>query len=98
MEVEQGVNDIRLRVCPFCGGQPIVLVMRQVFDSTVMIQCSQCGVTTGGVMFRSMKSAAMARRDLLPDLATARRQAAAAWNGGAADDGADEEPAAAGPA
>ena len=73
--------DISLRVCPFCGGRPVVLVMRQSMENVVMIQCSGCGVTTGGVMFRSGKGAAIERRDLLPDLAQARRQAAAVWNG-----------------
>lgn len=75
-----------------------MLVMAQAMENVVMIQCSSCGVTTGGVMWRSGKGAPVARPDILPDLAQARRQAADAWNGGAADDGADEEPAAAGPA
>ena len=73
--------DIALRVCPFCGGRPVVLVMNQAMENVVMIQCSSCGTTTGGVMWRSGKGAPVARRDFLPDLATARRQAAAAWNG-----------------
>lgn len=73
--------DISLRACPICGGRPVVLVMSQCAENVVMIQCSGCGITTGGVMWRSGKGAPVARRDLLPDLATARRQAAAAWNG-----------------
>ena len=73
--------DISLRACPICGGRPVVLVMRQAMENVVMIQCSGCGITTGGVMFRSGKGAAIDRRDLLPDLAQARRQAASAWNG-----------------
>ena len=73
--------DIALRVCPFCGGRPVVLVMAQAMENVVMIQCSSCGVTTGGVMWRSGKGAPVARPDILPDLAQARRQAAAAWNG-----------------
>lgn len=88
-----------LRACPFCGGQPVVLVMQQSMENVVMIQCSGCGITTGGVMFRSGRGAAIERRDLLPDLAQARRQAADAWNGGgAADDRADGWAARAGPA
>lgn len=75
------MGDMVLRGCPFCGGQPVMLVMRQAAENVVMIQCSGCGVTTRGVMFRSGKGAAITRRDLLPDLATARRQVAAAWNG-----------------
>lgn len=71
-----------LRACPFCGGQPVVLVMQQSMENVVMIQCSGCGITTGGVMFRSGRGAAIERRDFLPDLAQARRQAADAWNGG----------------
>lgn len=74
------MNDIRLRACPFCGGQPVALVARRAFDNSVVIQCSCCGVSTGFVLFRSEKGAA-AGRDLLPDLATARRHAAEAWNG-----------------
>lgn len=76
------MTDIMLRACPFCGGQPVVLVMQQSMENVVMIQCSGCGITTGGVMFRSGRGAAIERRDLLPDLAQARRQAADAWNGG----------------
>lgn len=70
-----------LRACPFCGGQPVVLVMRQAAENVVMIQCSGCGVTTRGVMFRGGQGAAITRRDLLPDLAQARRQVACTWNG-----------------
>ena len=73
--------DISLRACPICGGRPVVLVMSQLTDNVVMIQCSSCGITTGGVMWRSGNGAPVARRDLLPDLAQARRQAAAVWNG-----------------
>jgi len=45
-------------------------------DSVVSIQCSACGTSSGGVMFANRR----AQRELLPDLATARRQVARAWN------------------
>ena len=87
------MTDIRLRGCPRCGGRPIALIMRQCGENVVMIQCTKCGSTSGGVMFASGKVAARTvRRDLLPDLATARRQAAADWNGGV-EDGEDAEAA-----
>lgn len=75
------MENVQLRACPLCGGRPVVLVMQQCLENVVMIQCSSCGVTTGGVMWRSGKGPVIGRRDLLPDLATARRQAAAVWNG-----------------
>lgn len=86
------MTDIRLRGCPRCGGQPIALIMRQCGENVVMIQCTKCGSTSGGVLFAGKVAACMGRRDLLPDLATARRQAAAAWNGGEGD-GDDAEAA-----
>lgn len=87
------MTEIRLRACPRCGGQPVALIMRQCGQNVVMIQCSKCGSTSGGVLFTSGKVAARSvRRDLLPDLAIARRQAAAAWNGGD-DDGEGAEAA-----
>lgn len=82
MRHDQGIGDIRLLPCPHCGGQPMMLVMRQYMESVVNIQCSKCGVGTCGVIFanRRMMAEASGRRDMLPDLATARRQVAAAWN------------------
>lgn len=96
MERDEGLSDICLRACPFCGGRPVVLVMQQVLENVVMIQCSECGATSCGVMFRSGRGADVKRRDLLPDLAQARRQAADAWNGKGAAHG--EEPEETGPA
>jgi len=69
-------ENIKLKPCPMCGGLPMMLVMRQCMDSVVSIQCSACGTSSGGVMFANRR----AQRELLPDLATARRQVARAWN------------------
>lgn len=84
-------DNIRLKPCPHCGGLPLMLVMRQAFESVVNIQCSKCGVGTCGVIFanRRMMAEAAGRRDMLPDLATARRQVAAAWNERTGADGQD---------
>lgn len=69
--------NITLRPCPMCGSQPVMQIMRQCFDNVVYVQCSSCGAGSGGVFFAGRR----VQRDLLPDLATARRQAAALWNG-----------------
>lgn len=66
-------DDISLMPCPMCGGIPVVLVEPRVIDHTLRITCSECGITTGGFAFSD-------RQQLLPDLATARRQAARYWN------------------
>ena len=69
-------NEVRLIPCPMCGGTPLMLIMRQCMDNVLSVQCTECGLRTGGIYFAGRRS----QRELLPDLATARRQAAAAWN------------------
>ena len=75
-------ENIKLLPCPMCGGMPMMLVMHQCFECTVRIECTSCGVSSAGVIFanRRLSIAPEGRRDLLPDLATARRQVVRAWN------------------
>lgn len=68
--------DIRLLPCPKCGGLPMVLIRHHGIEATVHIECSACGIGGPQLAFASRR----AQRELLPDLATARRQAAADWN------------------
>ena len=76
MIVDELKIDIRLLPCPKCGGLPVVLIRPHAFESTVHIECSACGIAGPRLAFASRR----ALRELLPDLATARRQAAADWN------------------
>ena len=76
MIVDELKIDIRLLPCPKCGGLPVVLIRPHVFESTVHIECSACGIGGPQIAFANR----MELRELLPDLATARRQAAADWN------------------
>lgn len=71
-------TDIRLLPCPRCGGLPVVMVRNRVLESTVHIECSACGLGSPQLAFASRR----AQRELLPDLAKARRQIADHWNMG----------------
>lgn len=70
------MDEIRLLPCPFCGGQPIMLVTMEYLDRIVKIHCSRCGASGSGLVFDHWRTPGSG----LPDLQTARRQAAAAWN------------------
>lgn len=70
------MDDIRLKPCPFCGGQPMMLVTMDCLDRIVKIHCSRCGASSSGLAFDHWRTLGSG----LPDLATARRHAAAAWN------------------
>lgn len=73
-------RNITLKPCPMCGGTPMVLIMRQCMECTVHIECTNCGTSSVGVMFANRRLSTAEQRKLLPDLTTARRQVAAAWN------------------
>lgn len=70
------MDEITVKPCPMCGGQPIVLVMRQGLEATVRVHCSGCGISGPAIFFAGRR----AQRELLPDLATARRTAVKHWN------------------
>ena len=67
---------IRLLPCPKCGGVPLMLVMRHCLEADVRIECSCCKLSGPAVAFASRR----AQKELLPDLETARIQAADDWN------------------
>ena len=69
-------KEIAIRPCRFCGGQPVILIMRQVLEANLRIQCSECKETGTVFAFATRR----AQRDLLPGLAEARRQAVEQWN------------------
>lgn len=74
----------KLKPCPMCGGQPLLLVLRQGTDCTINIECSNCGLQSLGVIFAG-RTATTEQRRLLPSLRMARRQVANAWNERIAD-------------
>ena len=84
------MTEVRLKPCRRCGGLPVVLVMRQCLEANVRVQCSACRETGAVVAFAVRR----AQRELLPDLDTARRHAAALWNDWGESDGHTESGAA----
>jgi len=68
--------DVKLLPCPKCGGQPVVLVQHHGIEATVRIECSACRLSGPAIAYASRR----AQRELLPDLQTARLQAADDWN------------------
>ena len=76
------MDDIRLIPCPSCGGLPVVLIRPAWPYPVVRVVCSACG-RQGPMVYYSPEGDRMylaVDAILLPGLATARRQAAAAWN------------------
>lgn len=80
------MDEIKLKVCPCCGGQPVVLVApagRQ--GESVRIECSGCRLSTAALIVGgrretyNRKTRALEVSELL-SLADARRQAAKLWN------------------
>lgn len=70
------MTEVKIKPCRKCGGQPVLLVMRQCLEANVRVQCSTCRETGVVVAFAVRR----AQRELLPDLDGARRQAVALWN------------------
>ena len=69
-------DGMKLLPCPKLGGVHIALIQWLAFDSDVRIECTVCKLSGPAIVFASRR----AQRGLLPDLATARRQAADDWN------------------
>lgn len=69
-------DGITLLPCPKCGGVPLVLIQREALESNLRIECTVCKLSGPALAFASRR----AQRELLPDLATARSQAADDWN------------------
>lgn len=77
---------LRLKPCPMCGGLPLLLVMRQLQDCTIMVECTACGLQSLGIAFAG-RVATAEQRKLLPGLRAARRQVMLAWNERVCEDG-----------
>ena len=74
-------DEIRLNLCPKCPGQPVVLIMPNWPYPMVGVVCSKCGHAGPKIYFTNEDTIFHGQdRVMLPGLATARRQAAAAWN------------------
>lgn len=78
------LDEIRLKPCRRCGGLPVVLVQPGWPMPRVCVICTVC--SEAGTVFHFAKDGPTWYqgwdRVLVPDLATARRQAAADWNEG----------------
>lgn len=71
--------------CPCCGGQPVVLVQRQGADYTVRVECSDCHVSTPGIVYARASGYDGARRLVALDctaldMRRARETVAEIWN------------------
>lgn len=85
------MDEIRLCPCPKCGGLPVVLIRPYVLRPALRIECSACGNGGPWIYFDGKGTLyQLAERMMLPDLARARRQAAAAWNEDACGSGGGE--------
>lgn len=75
-------DDIKLLPCSGCGGQPVVLIRPAWPHPALQVQCMTCGHSGPWVFFASedLRIFQMADHVLLPRLAKAREEAAAAWN------------------
>lgn len=75
------MDDIRLRPCPRCGGLPVVLIRPFILRPALRIECSACGHGGPWIYFDGKAPLSqLAESVFLPDLAKARRHAAADWN------------------
>lgn len=86
------MDDIRLIPCPSCGGLPVVLIRPAWPYPVIRVVCSACSCQGPMVYYspegdRVFSGQGLYERNLLPGLATARRQAAAAWNEGTCGSG-----------
>lgn len=82
------LEDIRLKPCPSCGGQPVVLITPAWPFPVLQIACSCCPRRGPENIFcpegdRYYQGLSAYDRILLPGLAEVRRRAADAWNEGA---------------
>ena len=69
------MDEIRLKPCPRCGGQPIVLVWPSWPYPALRVECDGCKLTGPWIYFDPKQQEAH-----LPGLNKARGQAAAHWN------------------
>lgn len=75
------MDDVKLLPCPMCGGLPVMLIKPTWEYGRLRVECSVCGRYGPNVFFEPGKKIYQGRKmQLLPGLAKARRQAAAAWN------------------
>lgn len=73
------MEEIRIRPCPCCGGQPLVLVgMVALRGGELRVECQQCGLS--GPRWAFGTAAGYDRPPILPPLEVVRRQAVTAWN------------------
>lgn len=77
------MDDIRLIPCPRCGGLPVVMIRPFFPRPALRVECSVCGSGGPWIYFDGKGPGFLIAEKLLPGLAAARRQAAAAWNEGA---------------
>lgn len=85
-------ENVKLLPCPSCHGQPVVLIRPGWPYPVVRIVCSSCGKEGVAVYYcpegdKVFQGYGAYEKRLLPGLAKARRQAAAAWNEEAGSDG-----------
>lgn len=79
--MDQFEFDNRKIVCQKCGGVPIELIEPGWPYPMVCVACRDCGHAGPKIYFaQENANYHSAEHQLLPDLAGARRQAAAAWN------------------
>lgn len=78
------MNEARLLPCPFCGGMPLVLILRSDLEHVVRVECSDCRCSTPSIVFRpDFRYETIHNRLCLTDvtdLRTARKAAVCAWN------------------
>ena len=78
------MDDYALLPCPFCGGMPLVLVLRSEHDDVVRVECIDCKCSTPSIVYRPDYARETIHNRLsltpVPDLRTARQAAVAAWN------------------
>lgn len=73
-------DDIRLRPCPRCGGQPIVLVWPSWPYPALQVECDGCKLTGAWIYFDNKAPGREYGESMLPGLNRAREQAAVHWN------------------
>lgn len=79
------LDEIRLKPCRRCGGLPVVLIRPSWPYPVLRIVCSSCGRQGPQIYYcpegdKHFQGLSAYEKNLLPGLAKARRQAAAAWN------------------
>ena len=79
--MDQFEFEIRMILCPKCGGAPLQLIVPGWPYPTVGVVCSKCG-QAGPKVYFTQEDTMYHGLDhiMLPGLARARREASAAWN------------------